>query len=322
MKYFLLIAVLITATVALDQTAWEDWKQQYGKSYESEDEELYRQTIWQTKKVYVDLHNANADQHGYSLEMNEYADMDPVNFAKERNGLLPQPEDRPNTTYYESRGLKLPDTVDWRKEGVVTEVKNQGNCGSCWAFSTTGSLEGQHALKTKNLVSLSEQQLIDCSKKEGNEGCDGGLMIAAFKYIEKNGGDDTEESYPYRAENGRCEFNPKTIGATCKAHVKVAKKDCNALQEAVATIGPISVAMDASQMSLQLYKKGVYDPKHCSETKLDHGVLAVGYGTEDGKDYWLIKNSWGKRWGMEGYFMIARKDNKCGICTAASYPTL
>merc|ERR1712200_402778 len=148
-------------------------------------------------------------------------------------------------------------------EGYVTPVKNQERCGSCWAFSTTGSLEGQHFKASQKLVSLSEQNLVDCSKKEGNKGCKGGLMDNGFKYAIKNGGIDTEESYRYKGVDGRFD-------------VKRGSED--ALQQAIAEIGPISVAMDAGHMSFQHYRTGIYKEKQCSSIKLDHGVLAVGYG--------------------------------------------
>jgi len=217
----------------------------------------------------------------------------------------------------------VPKTVDWRKKGLVTPIKDQAQCGSCWAFAAVASLEGQHALSTKKLVSLSEQNLVDCSGPEGNFGCEGGLPDQGYQYIIDNKGIDTEAAYPYTAEDDQCAFNKKKIGATITKFTDIATGDESALQKAVATIGPISVGIDASQDSFQSYTSGIYDEENCSTTQLDHGVTVVGYGSENGKDYWLVKNSWGTVWGIKGYIKMSRNaQNQCGIATLASYPTV
>ncbi|GFX04710.1 cathepsin L [Trichonephila clavipes] len=302
---------------------WENFKRTFQKVYNA-GEEATRRMVFEDHVAEILRHNLEYDlgMRMYRKGLNQFADMRHDEFVKQMNGFRNVKGNRVNSGIFSPRvNGDIPDTVDWRQKGVVTAIKNQQQCGSCWAFSTTGSLEGQHMLKTGKLVSLSEQNLVDCSGPEGNMGCEGGLMDQAFEYIEKNGGIDTEQSYPYTAEDGTCHYKKASSGATCKGYVDIPSGDEKALQQAVATVGPISVAIDASQFSFQLYQGGIYDEPSCDSQLLDHGVLAVGYGTEDGVDYWLVKNSWGTTWGEKGYIKMSRnKNNQCGIATQASYP--
>ncbi|GAB1599399.1 cathepsin L1-like [Argonauta hians] len=307
----------------LDET-WKQYKNLYEKSYKDMSSEIIRRVIWEKNLQRIVEHNMKADMglSTYWLGMNEYADLTSDEFGEIMNRMKPR-----NLTNYTPRMLygdegdsNLPSTVDWREKGYVTPVKNQGQCGSCWAFSTTGSLEGQTFKKTGKLVSLSEQNLVDCSQSYGNNGCEGGLMDNAFQYIKKFG-IDSEESYPYEAQDDTCRYKKSDVVATDTSYVDVKSMSEKSLKSAVAKVGPISVAIDAGHQSFQLYKHGVYSEENCSPTQLDHGVLAVGYGTENGEDYWLVKNSWGPSWGLEGYIKMSRnQNNMCGIATQASYP--
>jgi len=316
--------VALTMAVDLDNE-WAEYKSTFAKSY-NKAEEVMRREIWESHREYIQKHN-EAYKMGlttFYLGPNEYMDMRNEEFVHMMNGYSGRSSSGSNLQFQSTEDVNdLPDTVDWRTKGYVTDVKNQAQCGSCWAFSTTGSLEGQWFKKTNKLVSLSEQNLVDCAKKEGNHGCEGGLMDDAFKYIKDNNGIDTEASYPYTGQDGTCHFKAADVGANLTSFVDVKSKDEDALKQAVATVGPISVAIDANHMTFQLYSGGVYHNWFCSENNLDHGVLAVGYGTDSGKDYWLVKNSWGPTWGLKGYIMMSRnRHNNCGIASQASYPVV
>jgi len=266
---------------------------------------------------------------GVHYHLNEYADLSPAAFNV-RNGLIPSLRPHASRTHVLS-GKATPTSVDWRKHGLVADVKNQGSCGSCWAFSTVVSIEGQHAKKTGKLTTLSEQNLVDCVKniKLPNDtstccmGCKGGLMDDAFDYVltKQHGAIDSESAYPYTGRSGTCSYQPSKSGATLGGWTDVKSGDEAALLDAVATVGPVSIAVDAS-IGWQLYFGGIMHPTLCSSDpkKMDHGVAIVGFGTESGKDYWVVRNSWGASWGEHGYARIIRGKNACGLANAASYP--
>jgi len=310
------------------RAAFEDFKKKFNKEYESAEEEAKRFLVFQENSEYVKTYN---EQHSdIELGINEFADLTNEEFsATYMSGYKPKLEKQWDGVSYLGRheysGAELPDSVDWTTKGAVTPVKNQGQCGSCWSFSATGSLEGAWEIATGKLVSISEQQLVDCSKAEGNQGCQGGLMDDAFKYMEQNGM-CTEESYSYTAHNGQCHNSGCTIGVpkgSVTGYKDVSHDDENALMEAVSK-GPVSIAIEADKSVFQLYKTGVLSSAQCGD-QLDHGVLVVGYGELSGQKYWKVKNSWGGSWGMEGYVLLARGEGsagECGILSQPSYPVV
>ncbi|KAE9547186.1 hypothetical protein FO519_009601 [Halicephalobus sp. NKZ332] len=306
---------------------WENYKNLHNKRFDEETTENERMLAFLSAQQSVRRHNEAYERGDVSFKigMNHIADL-PFSEYRKLNGYRRMYGDsfgrRNSSRWLAPLNADIPESIDWREKGYVTDIKNQGMCGSCYAFSATGSLEGQHKRATGDLISLSEQNIVDCSAKYGNNGCNGGLMDFAFQYIKENHGIDTEDSYPYKATQKKCHFRKQTIGADDTGFVDLPEGDEDQLKVAVATQGPISVAIDAGHRSFQLYKEGVYYEKECSPEQLDHGVLLVGYGTDpEHGDYWLVKNSWGTTWGEEGYIRIARnRKNHCGIATKASYP--
>jgi len=334
LKSLVLLSVLLSSCLALAHAInyrdilreeFNAFKSLYRKAYGA-DEEEFRFKVFMENKHMIAKHNQKAmlGHKSYTLEINHYGDLLHHEFVRIMNGYQHHLKavSENGSLYMTPANVNLPENIDWREQNMVTPVKDQGQCGSCWSFSATGALEGQHSRKAGQLVSLSEQNLIDCSKKFGNNGCNGGLMDFAFQYIKQNHGIDTEKSYPYEAKEGKCRYTKRNSGATDTGFIDVPQGDEQKLKEALATVGPVSVAIDASQPTFQFYSQGIYDEPECSSTELDHGVLAVGYGTdENGQDYWIVKNSWGTKWGEQGYVRMSRnKNNQCGIATAASYP--
>lgn len=312
----------ITAEV---ETEYLTYLAEHGKSYGTEEEYQFRLATFHHNQKFVANFNSKAEGADARVELNHMADWSRSEYKK-LLGYKPRPTKRQGKEAPRFVG-DVPASLDWREKGAVTPVKNQGQCGSCWSFSTTGAIEGRWQIAGNTLTSFSEQQLVDCSKAEGNMGCNGGLMDDAFTYLEKNKL-ETEADYGYTARDGTCKYDAtKGIAGDTGFH-DVTVNSPDALREALQT-GPVSVAIDASGLAFQLYHSGVMS--HFCGTQLDHGVLVVGYGTESGllgeTDYWILKNSWGAGWGEKGYFRILREQTKtgpgvCGLQSAASYPLM
>ncbi|XP_050330686.1 procathepsin L-like [Bactrocera neohumeralis] len=317
------------AAIVEDSKHFQQFKLVYNKHYESDAEELKRERIFLKHFAFIEEHNQNFTKGltSFELGINEYADVSEEEFASAMSGS-DEIYDFPSVlkqgaTFITPANVELPDSVDWRELGAVTEVKKQGRCGSCWAFATTGALEGQHFRKTSKLVSLSEQNLLDCTITYGNKGCNGGNKERSFLYIRDNGGINAAAAYPYRAQlDAECLFDASAIAAKSKGFVKITPDDEDALKAAVATVGPIAVKVNAKCFRKQFYRQGIFNDKLCEERKPNHAMLLVGYGRDNttNMDYWILKNSWGVSWGMDGYINVPRHVNFGGIAIRPSYP--
>jgi len=313
---FLGVALSAAVPESVYQDAFVSWMQQYDKSYTPE-EFFYRYNTFKVNYDYVEKHNAG--NYTWSVELNKFADLSTGEFKNIYLGYKPElRRDARHITLNDVKVGAYPSgSLDWVAKGAVTGIKDQGQCGSCWAFSTTGGIEGAVQIKYGHLTSLSEQELVDCAGSYGNSGCNGGLMDNAFKYAEANGL-CTESAYPYTAKDGTCKKTSCTMSTNSKI---TGYKDVTHTENALGTASdtqPISIAIEADQSGFQLYKSGIFCGV-CGQN-LDHGVLLVGYGTETGTDYWKVKNSWGTSWGEQGYIRMCRNKNECGLSDEPSYP--
>lgn len=325
-----------------DELAWKEYKTKYNKTYNSEAEDIYRMKIFLDNRQYVlsynikekskssftqglnhlsDLsqHEINRLLNGFRLEKEPDRQVDGVlwTILLSLNDSLSTPTDR---AWYEN--IFSPPTLDYRTTGRVSKVKDQGSCGSCWSFATTGALESILASQGKGVL-LSEQNLVDCSNKYGNHGCSGGLMDQAFNYVHDHG-IMSQNDYPYTGKDESCKFSKEKSITTVRGSFILPSGNEALLRMVLSMTGPIPIAIDASSKSFHSYKSGIYNDRSCrnSLNSLNHAVLLVGYGTNRNYgDYWLIKNSWGSNWGDNGYIKIARnRRNLCGVATYAVLP--
>jgi len=304
------------------EQVFQEWYMKYEKNYQNALEYRYRYAVFSYN--YAEIQYRNSLNRTFTLGLNKFADLTNEEFrASHHSGVYQQSNSKYGKMSHKMYMRNLPEQVDWTQKGAVTPVKNQGQCGSCWAFSTTGSIEGAWFLATGQLVSLSEQQLVDCSTAEGNQGCNGGIMDKAFEYVIKNGGICSEGEYPYMAQNSNCTVCKPV--AKIHSYVDVQPNNDTALMFAVAQ-QPVSVAVEADGLDWQFYFGGVVTDS-CG-TNLDHGVLVVGYGNDtQAGPYWKVKNSWGQTWGEDGYIRLGRgakfdPNGECGILMQPSYPVV
>jgi len=312
MKAVIIGAVAALAAEDATQQAFFQFVKDYNKQYPTE-EVFDRFNVFKANLDLITAHNNGST--GWKMGINQFADLTPAEF-KAYLGLKPRDNSYIRSVNVEVLADSPVNDIDWVSKGAVTPVKDQAQCGSCWAFSTTGSVEGAVQVKTGRLTSVSEQQLVDCAGSSGNQGCNGGLMDDAFNWIVSHRGIGSEASYPYTARDGTCKDVPSV--STISGYKDVQQGSEDALMTALGQ-QPISIAIEADQSSFQFYKSGVFTGP-CGQ-QLDHGVLLVGSGSDGGQDYWRVKNSWGASWGDNGFIRMIRGKNMCGLSNMASYPT-
>jgi C1A family cysteine protease len=325
--------------VTFDSSSEKDyhWKEfsvfqeRFNKQYSSLEELESRFSIFRNNLISILIHNADVRQN-FTMSVNQFTDLTPTEFKETYvGGFRTKNEIDVNVgsfgcKSFSSSAVGTPDSIDWRMKNAVTSVKDQGQCGSCWTFSSTGAIEGAWAIANNQLVDLSEQELVDCATgiMYGSHGCSGGQMEGGFKYVIENG-QCSLYSYPYTAKDGTCKKCDSVVKMSSCSDVK--PNDQISLKGAVAQ-QPVSIAIEADTRYFQSYSSGILTSASCG-TNLDHGVLIVGYGEdkESGQKYWLVKNSWSTTWGENGYVKIARSENTndpgiCGIAMDPSFPSV
>ncbi|KAJ4702022.1 Cysteine Protease [Melia azedarach] len=323
---FFLLSVLFLSVIPLNSCSYtaelfDTWCKQHGKTYSSDQEKQHRLGVFEDNYAFVTQHN-NMGNSTFTLSLNAFADLTHDEFKASHLGLSPSEANLGQKNVQAPPYVgDIPDRIDWSEKGAVTDVKDQGSCGSCWAFAATGAIEGINKIVTGSLVSLSEQELIDCDPKY-NMGCRGGLAEHAYKFVIENYGINTEKNFPYRGHEWIChEDEVKKHIVTIDGYAVVPANNETLLQQAVAT-QPVSASICGSSRAFQFYHFGIITGP-CS-TYLDHAVLIVGYASSREWDYWIVKNSWGIGWGMGGYVCIQRNTGKpeglCGINQRVSYP--
>jgi C1A family cysteine protease len=314
-------------TTFLDENdEWSEfahYQNRFNKKYENMDELQTRFQIFRHNLREIIIHNLDQTQN-FTMGVNQFTDLTPDEFKNQWVGGLKTEVGSYGCKTFTSGASGAPASVDWINKGAVTSVKDQGQCGSCWTFSATGAIEGAWAISKGQLVDLSEQELVDCATgiSYGSHGCNGGQMEGAFKFVIENG-QCSLSSYPYTAKDGTCQKCSAVAHITSCYDVK--PNDQVSMKAAVAQ-QPVAVAIEADTRYFQSYSSGILTSSSCGTT-LDHGVLTVGYGEENGQKYWLVKNSWGTTWGDKGYVKIARTESTndpgiCGIAMDPSFPTV
>lgn len=314
----LLVGAFCASTIEqnLAKDLFGQWKLLHNKAYKTVAEEEHRFTIFLHNYIQILTHNQN--NSSVTLALNQFADLTDGEFTAMHTGLVRR--NRKNTRVANFSLTALPEKVDWRTKGAVNPVKNQLACGSCWAFSATGALEGFYFINKGQLESFSEQQLVDCVVKD--DGCDGGLMIDAFEYTAESG-IQRNIDYPYVARDQKCAFNASKAIKVNSGYANITSKNATALKAAIVN-QPVSVAVQADQNAFRFYKSGVIT-SGCGAA-LNHGILAVGYDTFDGVEAFIVRNSWSTIWGNQGYAYIGTDASQnggygvCGILKDPSFP--
>ncbi|KAK9877091.1 hypothetical protein WA026_016833 [Henosepilachna vigintioctopunctata] len=295
---------------------WNKFQMKYGKSYRSPHEARKRFVIFNDNMRNISAHNVlyERGESSFKKGINQFTDWTEAEFMQFlEKGAPKAPPKNSGKLFKKTEGIELPESVDWREKGAVREVKDQGGCGSCWSFSTTGVLEGQFSIVKNEDITFSEQNLVDCNDVNG--GCGGGWPVDALAYV-KESGIEKEADYPYEERNGQCRSDPSKV-VKISGYEQIPEGDEAALTEAVATKGPVSICLYASS-EFHAYASGILKEPSCSKNRFTHAVLVVGYGSENGEDYYIVKNSWGTYWGDEGYIKLARNyDNMCGLASRA-----